>query len=126
MADNIMLRVPQGLQRRLRKAAEVNKTSLSDEIRSRLEETLLADEQTQAFAGDILRLAIVTRYGNETPWHADPINFRIFRHGVLTLLNHYKPPGEIPERDEFNAQMGERLAAVAREGRRHIEEEEQT
>jgi predicted DNA-binding protein len=94
------LRLPASLHDRLSDAAEAGGRGLGEEIRERLERSLVsepraADSKTRELLRAIERMAdeLADYY---PPWHADPFSFRAFLTAVNKFLMwHYRPPGDL-------------------------------
>jgi hypothetical protein len=79
-------------------AAAKKQRPVSEEIRARIEETLMAeivgpDTQTAALTVAINRMVreLKVAYGN---WHKNPFAFEIFKASVATIIGYFQPKGE--------------------------------
>jgi hypothetical protein len=91
----VALRLPRELHAQLKRAAAGR--SVSEEMRARLERSLLRDladdAPTRALTEAISELArnVKAYYGG---WHENPYSFAVFRVAVDTLLSKMRPKGE--------------------------------
>jgi hypothetical protein len=91
----VALRLPRELHAELKRAA--GGRSVSEEMRARLEQSLLRDlandAPTRALTEAISELArnVKAYYGD---WHENPYAFAVFRVAVETLLSKMRPKGE--------------------------------
>jgi hypothetical protein len=98
----ITLRLPRELHEHLKAAAAGR--SVSEEIRSRLEQSLIRDWTSDQKTGDVVD-AIANLARNVKPyfgdWHKNPYAFGVFKAGIDTLLTKVRPTGEpIPPPDD--------------------------
>src|SRR5438067_6555363 len=91
----VALRLPRELHAQLKKAAAGR--SVSEEMRARLEKSLLRDWRddapTRRLTEAIAELArnVKPYYGD---WHENPYAFAVFKYAVETLLSKMRPKGE--------------------------------
>jgi hypothetical protein len=103
---NLLLDEP--LRAALEEAAAANGRTVTDEIRQRLERTLLEDEKfdepTQGLGFAIMELAasIQRQSANGVAWHQHPRAFEALKQSMLTWLDGAKltEPGPVPFDDD--------------------------
>src|SRR5689334_9422823 len=91
----LTLRLPRELHELIRRAAAGR--SVSEEIRSRLEWSLLNDWSRDQRTGDFVD-AVANLARNVKPyfgsWHQNPYAFEVFNAAIVTVLAKMRPKGE--------------------------------
>ena len=107
-AGAIQVRLPDGLRQRLEAAADRRRVTLSEEIRARLQMSLVGSldwksrQLVQAFAILVSQLQ---------RWHSSAHSFALLRVGLDELLSYVKPEDE--PGSPVNERDGARIAGLA-------------
>ncbi|HZC56028.1 MAG TPA: hypothetical protein VE396_08275 [Xanthobacteraceae bacterium] len=98
MVERLKVGFDEPLRGWLEEAATAHGTSLADEVRVRVLQTLQVDrsmpKQNRALLNAVAALMDYTERQTGWPWHAHPFAFDVLRHAIATLLDRVHPPEE--------------------------------